>query len=274
VIRAGEAIDDGLFRKLLEGAVAAGRQVREEVLGDLPHASMAAVAAQVVGGASRVAVVGAGVMAQAVVVALAALPIPPEVVVLARHPERVATASSSAWEMDRLEEVLARFPAVVSVTSAGRELVGSERLAEILATRGESLLMVDLAMPPDFRPPAGPGLVYYDVDRLAAMAVSQIPSQEAEALVTAAATAVYRSISRHPQLGPLIGGMMSSADQVVEETVDRFAGRLSTPADRAILSQAAHTVARRLLSGPVAYLKLADRHPDAAEIAAKMFRHD
>jgi glutamyl-tRNA reductase len=274
VIQAGEMSGDGLFQKLLEGAVAVGRQVREEVLGDRPLGSIAAVAARMIGGASRVAVVGAGAMAQAVAAALAALPAAPEVVILARHPEKVAVTGSTAWEMERLEEVLARFPAVVSVTSAGRELVGSDRLSEILATRDEPLVVVDLAMPPDFRPVAAPGLVYYDVDRLAAMAIGQIPSEEADALITAAAGSAYHSVSQRPELGPLIGGMMSTADQVVEATVDRFAGRLATPADRAILNQAAHTVARRLLSGPVAYLKLADRHPDAAQIAAEMFHLD
>lgn len=271
VIKAGDVADDGLFQKLLEGAVAVGRQVREDVLAASPHASMAAVAAQVVGAADRVAVIGAGTMASAVVEALLGLPAPPEVVVAARHPEKVSVAGVAVWELNQLDAILASFPAVVSVTSAGRQLVSGEALSSIAESRSQTLLLVDLAMPPDFRPPPTPGLVYYDVDRVAAMAVRQMASEEAEAYVAAASAIAYRRVIDHPEVGPLIGEMMSKADEFVEATVDRFAGRLAEPADRDILSQAAHTVARRILAGPVAYLKQPDRNPAAADVAAAMF---
>jgi len=271
VIKAGDGLEEGLFQKLLEGAVAIGRQVREEVLAESPHASMAAVAAQAVGAAERVAVIGGGSMATAVAHALLALPAPPEIVIAARQPDKVSVSGMEIWSIERLEEILASFPAAVSVTSAGRLLVSPDRLATIIERRLRPLLLVDLAMPPDFRSPDLPGLIYYDVDRVAAMAVRQIPSEEADAFVAAAAAGAYRRVVDHPELGPLIGEMMRTADEVVEAAVERFAGRLASPQDRDVLGQTAHTVARRLLSGPVNYLKRPDRHPAAAEVAVAMF---
>ncbi|MDP3983914.1 MAG: hypothetical protein Q8Q52_02760, partial [Acidimicrobiia bacterium] len=202
VVRAGDALGEGLFQKLLEGAVATGRQVREEILTDSPHASMAAVTAQAVGAAQKVAVIGAGTMATSVAHALLALPAPPDVVIAARRPEKVAVPGATVCDMDRLEDLLAELPAVVSVTSAGRQLLSANRLAAIASARVDPLLLVDLAMPPDFRPPPTPGLIYYDVDRLAAMAVRRIPSDEADAFVGAAAAGAYRRVVDHPELGP------------------------------------------------------------------------
>ena len=263
--------DDGLFQKLLEGAVAIGRQVREEILADSPHASIAAVAAQAAGTAPQVAVVGAGTMATAVVSALASLPAPPPVTMVARHPEKVSIAEMEVWPIDRLEQVLAAFPVVISVTSAGRQLLSPERLKGIVSARSQPLLLVDLAMPPDFRPAPSPALTYLDVDQVAALAVAGIPNQEADSFVAAAATAAYRRVVEHPSLGPLIGDMMRAADEVVEATVERFSGRLASPGDREVLAQAVHTVARRLLAGPVSYLKHPDRDPAAPRVIASMF---
>ena len=53
---------EGLFAGLLETAVSVGRQARDLIPGS-PHNSMAAVAAQTIGSASRVAVLGWGIMA-------------------------------------------------------------------------------------------------------------------------------------------------------------------------------------------------------------------
>ncbi|NIQ59508.1 MAG: hypothetical protein GWN85_40425, partial [Gemmatimonadetes bacterium] len=94
------------------GAVSAGRQARE-LLPDSPHASLAAVAAQVVGGLPEVAVFGSGIMGQSVVRGLLALPAPPEIVVVARTPERVTIDGVAVWPFERTVEALETFPAIV-----------------------------------------------------------------------------------------------------------------------------------------------------------------
>lgn len=261
----------GLFARLLESAVAVGRQAREMLPGS-PHNSMAAVAAQAVGPVDRVAVLGSGIMATAVVEGLQLLPAPPHVTVVARNPEKV---TESPWvevlSFEHTEEVLESFPAVVSATSAKRRLVGEDALSAAISRRATPLLLVDMAMPPDFRPTSGDAVTYIAIDDLARMADRRPRSDHADAMVASAAADAYRQYRDHHEVGPLIGGLMSRGDEMVDQAVRRFAGRLGDPADEAVMRQAAHTVARSLLAGPVSYLKTEDRSPEAIDVIADAF---
>lgn len=264
----------GLFARLLEGAVGAGRQARELMPGS-PHNSMAAVAAQAVGSASQVAVIGAGLMATGVVEGLLLLPAPPRVTVAARHPEKV-----SGWDgvevvpFDQATWILETFPAIVSATSAKRRPIADEVLAEALSRRTAPLILVDMAMPPDFKPPVGDQVSYLDIDDLARMADRRFRSEEADALVDAAAAAAYRQYRDHHDIGPLIGSLMSRADDIVEEMVRRFGGRLGEGRDEAVLRQAVHTAVRTLLADPVTYLKQEERPEEAIDVIADAFGID
>lgn len=275
VARAEErGLDDGGFVKVLERAVAVGRQARE-LLPRSPYESMAAVAAQAVGGADRVAVFGSGIMGTAVVDALSRLPVPPAVTVAARRPETVTAPDGAAVDVRSLadaEEILAAFPAVVSATSAKTRLVPSDRLTAILRRRSSPLVLVDMAMPPDFTPEPGLPVTYVDIDELADRAGRLARSDAADELVAAAAADAFHRLSGHHAVGPVIRGLLGRADGIVDDVVERFAGRLSTPGDRDVLRQAAHTVARTLLAGPVGYVNRADR--DAVDIVAEAFGVD
>ena len=262
---------DGLFARLLEGAVSIGRQARELLPGS-PHNSMAAVAAQVVGTADRVAVLGSGIMATAVVDGLALLPAPPQVTVVARHPEKVAERPGvEVLSFDHAPRTIAEYPAVISATSAKQRLVDDDELSAAVAGRDSPLLLVDMAMPPDFRPTVGDSITYVAIDDLARMADRRPRSTEADLLVETTAAEAFRNFRDHHEVGPLIGGLMAGADDIVESTVRRFAGRLHDPSDEALLRQSAHTVARTLLAGPVSYLKTADRASDAIDVLAEAF---
>jgi glutamyl-tRNA reductase len=263
----------GLTAKLLETAVAVGRQARE-LLPDSPHDSMAAVAAQVVGGADRVAVLGAGLMAQAVVMGLLGLPAPPDVTVVARTPENVAIPGVTVRAMTAASEVIATFPAVVSATSAKQRLIPEAELAEALARRSDTLTLVDMAMPPDLLPPPGAAIRYVDIDELAGKAARRPRGEDADAMVNAAAAEAYRRFTDHHAVGPVIGGLMRAADEIVDRTVDRFAGRLGQGDDDRLLRQAAHTVARSLLASPVSYLRSGDRPAEAVDLIAAAFGID
>lgn len=265
---------DGVLARLLETGVAVGRQARE-LLPDSPHNSMAAVAAQAVGTADRVAVLGSGIMATAVLEAVLSLPAPPQVTVLARHPEKVADHPEiEILPFDRAPQALGAFPAVISATSAKHRLVEDETLARVMAQRKSSLLLIDMAMPPDFRPPTRSSVTYLDIDDLARMADRRSRSDDADALVESAATDAYRQYRDHHEIGPLIGGLMKAADEIVDQTVQRFSGRLEQPGDEAIMRQAVHTAARTLLAGPVSYLKQEDRSPEAIDVIADAFGVD
>lgn len=261
----------GLFARILESAVATGRQARE-LLPSSPHGSMAAVAAQAVGSAEMVAVLGSGIMAAAVVDGLLQLPAPPRVTVIARHPEKVADRPSvDVRSFDTLPDVISEVPAVVSATSAKHRLVDDEAIAAALVVRNAPLQLIDMAMPPDFRPPTGRDVTYLDIDDLARMADRRSRSDEADALVEQAAADAYRHYRDHHEVGPLIGRLMTNADEVVDSVVQRFSGRLADPGDVDVLRQTAHTVARTLVSGPTTYLKANERGSEANDIIAEAF---
>jgi len=263
----------GLFAGLLETAVATGRRARE-LLPDSPHDSLAAVAAQVVGSADRVAVLGSGLMATAAVHGLLGLPSPPSVTVVARNPDKVAIEGVEVWPFDRAAEALSAFPAVVSATSAKHLLVDDDAMAAAVLRRTLPLTLVDMAMPPDFESPHGAAVDYLGIDDLARMADRRPRREDADAFVQAAAADAHRQFVNHHRVGPVIGELMRTADAVVDRTVDRFAGRLGGGDDRAVLQQVAHTVARTLLAGPVAYLKKADRAPEVVDAIADAFDLD
>lgn len=245
----------GLMTRLLESAVSAGRQARELLPGS-PHNSMAAVAAQATALAGRVAVLGSGIMASAVVEALRQLPAPPEITVVARHPEKVTERSGiHVWPFRRATEALATFPAVVSATSAERSLMTDTVLNEIAEQKDGPLLLIDMAMPPDFTAPESSRITYMDIDHLARIAGRRPRSKEADRFVERAAAEAHRQFRHHHEVGPVIEALMRNADSVVDSTVERFSGRLGQGEDRAVLRQTAHTVARTLLAGPVSFLK-------------------
>ena len=245
---------DGLFQRIFEQAIPVGKSARE-LLPFNPHESMASVAAQVVGHADAVAVLGSGVMATAVAEALKLLPSPPEITVAARHPERVSVSDVEIVGFDEARALLAAFPAVVSATSAKTRLVPADELSEIIAARTRPLALVDMAMPPDFQVPADAAVTYTDIDGLARRAARHVQSEAADRFVAQSAEEAYQRVATHHEVGPVIKHLMDRADLLVNQTVDRFAGRLTDPDDEHGLRQAAHTVARALLAEPVSYVK-------------------
>ncbi|HEX2155353.1 MAG TPA: hypothetical protein VHL52_15415 [Acidimicrobiia bacterium] len=260
---------DGWFTKLMESAVAAGRAARD-LMPSSPHDTMAALAAQMVGGARQVAVVGSGTMARSVIEALAALPAPPELTVVARRPEAVSIGNTRVLPIEELGAVLARFPVVVSATGASTRLFSADRLSAALEGRSSSLLLVDMAMPPDFDAPEGVDVSYVGIDDLARLARSHRAAEGAEEMVAASAAEAHHVFVNQGRSGPLIAALLASGDAVVEETVARFAGRLTADADRDVLRQAAHTVARTLLNRPVQALR-STRDPDLVQAIAAAF---
>jgi glutamyl-tRNA reductase len=265
---------NGVFARILERAVAVGRQARELIPGTA-HNSMAAVAAQAVGTAPSVGVIGSGVMATATVEALLMLPSPPLVTVVARQPEKVpAQAGVEVCPFSAAPEVIASHPVVISATSARQRIIDDTAVAGSLSRRDQPLLLVDLAMPPDFAPLPSGNVSYLGIDDLARLADRRGRSEQADAMVESAAEEAHRQYRDHHQVGPLIGGLMAGADEVVDRAVRRFSGRLADQGDEAILRQTAHTVARTLLAGPVEYLKRSRGASEAVEMIADAFGVD
>lgn len=242
---------DGTFAKLIESAVATGREVRA-LLGHSPHDTMAAIAAQMVGSVEEAVVVGSGTMATAVTEALAALPAPPHIHVLARSPERVTvTGSAEVHGLGALPAMLRRAPALISATAADTGLLDDTDLSTALSARPDELLLVDMAMPPDFSPRSGDPVRYVSIDDLAALAWRRARTTEMDDHVAEAAADAHHRFAGHREVGPVIARLMDHADAVVADTVDRFSGRLTEPSDADTLRQAVHTAVRTVLARPV-----------------------
>lgn len=259
---------DGRFSKLLEKAVAAGRAVRRAA--PSPYSTMADVAAGLVAGHPRVAVIGSGAMATAVCGALVALGASPTVTKLVRSPDRVTGVDVRG--MESLPEILESHPAVVSATAASTRLISGRELAAALAKRTEPLLLVDMSMPPDFGPRPGSNLAYVGIDDLAEMARGRTSGDGAADGVAAAAADAYHQYLAPHEPGPVIASIIARADAIVDETVARFAPRLSDQADREVLAQAARTVARTIIDRPVSAVR-SSRDAVLVEAIATVFDH-
>lgn len=265
----------GLFERVLSEAIQVGREVRS-LLPDSPRGSLARVAAQLCGGTSRVAVLGAGRMGRAVIEALGESPQPPAVTIFARRPEAVSIPNVEVESLEKAELALRSFPAVVSATSAKGTLAVADALGSALLERSEPLLLIDLAMPPDFRPgDTVPGLRYVGVDELARMATPSDLSRQVEAHLDERAEQLARRLAAHRAAGPIIEAMLARADQAVTEEVERFAPRIEADAgQREVLHQLAHTVARRILHAPVSFLSTRSGGAEVAEALARAFEVD
>jgi glutamyl-tRNA reductase len=257
---------NGTFVGLFDAAIATARSVREELPAD-PRRSMAAVAAGLTVGADRVAVFGHGEMGRSVAEALLSLPHSPTVEVYVRRPELIASQQVIIRPLTEAPSALVTMPAVISATSAKTRLIPADELAALLAARSEPLIMVDMAMPPDFAPPAGAAVEYHDIDHLATLAKEHMPKGRADEIVSHAAEEFLHKIWAGRRTGHLIEHLFDQADEAVNEVVERLAGKLTSPEDRALLEQAARTAARKVLHRPVHYLA-GDGTGDAAAIAA------
>lgn len=264
---------NGIFARALQGAVASARTVHE-ALPKRAQDSIGAVAAAEVAGHKQVAVFGAGTIAMGVVNHLLLEPDPPAITVVARTPEKVDLPGVDAWPFERAAEALQTMPAVVSATSAERRLLPTDQLADLITSRTEPITIIDMAMPPDFAPPAGAAVTYLDIDDLARRAEPQPRVAEADAMACRAAVDMFHRTHSHGDLAPMIGSMMANADQLVAEAVAKFGKRLTSEEDLDVLRQTAHTVARKLMAGPVGYLNGTDIADDTLEAFAAAFGVD
>jgi len=265
----------GLFEKTLQSAIATGKASRRRMQ-HVGRGSVATAAVEIAASAERVAVFGAGAMARAAAGALRSGPNPPKVSVYARRPEAVSILADEVLPMAAAPRALAEMPVVISATGAKGQLFGPEILNEALLLRTEPLLLIDLAMPPDFSPSATNGsLRYLNVDDVARHARHNGGAAAVEHDVERAAAEAWAKLSNHHDVGPVIAAILHEADRAVREEVERFAGKLAGGSeDRAVITQLAQTIAHRVLHRPLSYLGSAEGGAEAAPILAEVFGVD
>lgn len=262
----------GMFEKLLQSAVKAGRAARKQ-LPTTGVGSLALVAADLAADADEIAVFGAGAMARAATETLRSSKTAPRVTVYARRPEAVTFGADDVRNLSEAPKALATFPAVISATSSKRELFDSAVLSEALHDRPDQLLLIDLAMPPDFSPSGHNGdLRYINLDDLADHARDRQASDDVEMVLEGLAGETWAKLTNHQKVGPVISAILSEARRAVEEEVDRFSHKAEIDeAQVGVLNQLAQTVAHRVLHRPLSYLSSAEDGAKAAPILAEVF---
>ena len=262
----------GMFEKLLQSAVRAGRAARRQ-LPQTGTGSLALVAADLAADAAEVAVFGAGAMARAATETLRRRENPPRVTVYARRPSAVGFVADDIRDMSEAPKALADFPVVISATSSKRELFDGAVLGDALAGRSDRLLLVDLAMPPDFSPNGSRSdLQYINLDDMAEHARDKQASSEVEDVLEGLAADMWAKLANHDQVGPVISAILAEARHAVEEEVRRFSGKLhADDAQIAVLNQLAQTVAHRVLHRPLSYLSSDEQGARAASVLAEVF---
>ncbi len=252
-----DAIDhggaDGPFIGLFGAAIATARAVRTELPED-PQRSMAAIAADLVGTADRVAVFGYGAMGRALTEAILDLDHEPAVAVYVRRPELVVDDRVSVHPLNEAALAVSDSPAVISATSAKTRILPTDELRRALSRRTHPLTLIDMAMPPDFSPDEGALVNYFDIDHLASLARTHIVRDGADRLVAEAADEFMRKAVSGQRTGQVIKHIFEHADEVVNDVVSRLAGKLTAPGDRELLTQAAHSAVRKVLDRPVRYV--------------------
>jgi len=262
----------GDFGKILESAVATGRSVRRSVL-DTPEGSLALVAVQIAGGPERLAVLGAGTMAKAAVAAALNSNPATAITMYARRPEAIDIPGVNVEHFSEVPRALIDFPVVISATAAKRELFGSEVLDEALAKRSSPLLLLDLAMPPDFSPHHSNGfLTYRNIDDLATLVREHPASSQAATAISREADALWNRMSLRPAVGPVIVAILEQAHRAVDEEVQRFMFKLDNPnGNEPVLRQLAQTVAHRVLHPALSHLGSAEAEAGSVEVIAEAF---
>ena len=269
-VSVGQEVCESLGRlgRVLETAIGIGRSARR-LLGEVPRGSLAALAAVAAVPFGRVSILGAGAMARAAVERLDGV----DVTIYARQPRIVAGRETLAWE--GVGEALASSPVVISTVPGEVPLLNDDVIARAFAVRSEPLLLIDLGMPPGFaRPEDGGAVRYLGVDEVAS-SVNGGPSAGAEESVASAAAAAWRRLTVPDRVGKVIGTMVEQAERAVAEEVARFAPRLSHTEDpEGVLTQLAHTVARRVLHPPISFISSTESGSEAVEVLAEAFGVD
>ena len=222
------------------------------------NGSLASAAAHLVESMRDVVVLGGGAMGSAVVRHLKES----SVRVYTRNSKIVGGVPSRPWA--EVRDALRSCAAAVSTVPGP-----VPALWDLGRPEGETLLLVDLGMPPAVPTPDLPTLIYRGVDDVAA-SLSPTPQTDADEIVAIEAEKAWERLTVSRDASSMITSVVNLVDQTVDEEVRRFARRLRTAEepDR-VLRQLAHTVARRIIHPSVSLLGSAPLTTPELDILAR-----
>ncbi len=267
---------------LFRHAVEVGKRARSETgishhITSVSHAAVA-LASERLGGLAgrRLMVLGAGDMGGGMATGLAGSGAA-EVVVANRTPGRAADLAERiggrSVGLDELTAELAAVDVLLTSTGASSMILEHCDVAEVMARRGHSpLLIVDVAVPRDVDPAAGDleGVTLLDMDDLRAFADRGLQERRAEServrSIIGHEVNRYMDYSSAREAAPLIAAFRSRAEILRREELDRHAGGLS-PAERQAVEAATRGLVGKLLHEPTVRLKEAAGSPRGDRLA-------
>ncbi|HUF32260.1 MAG TPA: glutamyl-tRNA reductase [Acidimicrobiales bacterium] len=255
-----------LFRHALE----VGKRVRTETAigrhtASVSHAAVA-LATERLGGLDgrRVLVLGAGEMAEGMVVALAKAGVS-EVLVANRTWDRAhelaERVGGRAVRLTDLAAAMAQVDLLLTSTGATSVLVDHADLEPVVEARsGRNLLIVDVAVPRDVDPTAAdlPGVTLLDMDDLRTFADAGLAERQRE--VAQVRDLIDEEVSRHRDLvvsrqaAPLVVALRERVEELRAAEVERLGRRLDD-GERAALEEASRSLVAKLLHEPTVRVK-------------------
>lgn len=258
------------LRIMTERAVGVARDLQRSV--EAPRGSLAHVAVDLLSDEDHMAVVGGGQMARTIIDLATARNPGIKMTLAARRPDETDDiAGVDVVGMDRLSDLLATASVVVSATSAGGRLLEPDTLLHVLNRRSKPLLLIDLAMPPDFEPPADGNLRYVSVDDLADRVAALSGDDGLDDTVRQLAEDTWRGYIHSREVGAVIARLFTEVDDLVDETVSRFQGRLRDHDDTTILREAVRSAVRKLAATPVQNIHASSTPSHTAADVARIF---
>jgi glutamyl-tRNA reductase len=262
-----------LSNRLFTAALTTGKRVRSETAIARGRASTSTVAVDlaedVVGDLEHrhVVIIGAGETSELTAQALAAKGVR-TVFVANRHAARARSVADrfggTVVSFDQLPAHLEAADIVVSSTSSPHPIVGSEDLALVMRAReGRPLVLIDLAVPRDIDAACGdlPGVTLYDIDDLQGVVARTLEVRAAEA--ASAEQIVEEEIQRFAgylggmEVLPTVAALRSQADAIVDRVLAENAGKWesASPRDLNRVEAIARASVNRLLHEPTIRLR-------------------
>lgn len=187
-----------------------------------------------------------------------------------------------ALRYDQIAQALLEADVVISSTSAPHFVLLSEQIAEAMSCRGDrELFLIDIAVPRDIDPQAAdiPGVHLYDIDDLGsgleqAAACRATVLEQARAIAEEGADEFCEWLAAREAI-PILGALRARFEDVRQEQLSKFAGRLKrlAPGDRQLVDALTVSLTKRLLHEPMVNLKreLAIGNGKAAETLVSMY---
>ncbi len=274
-----------LLNRLFQSAIHAGKRARTETRIAHNPASVASLAAahaaKAVGDLknARVAVLGAGEMAELTVEALRKRGTT-ELLLINRTLERARRLAErwggQAATFEHLESALAWADVLIASTGAPHTLVHAEMVNRALRQRPQRpLVVVDIAVPRDVDPEVGrlPGVYLYDIDHLNQRLEDALAARRREAprveAILAEELEDFFAYLRSLDMLPLIADLSAYAEQVRQAEVEKTLRRLPdlSAQERERIEKMSRALVKKLLSPALRQLRVGAGSPQAADYA-------